>query len=183
MPITTIRLKPLLDTQSLFMLHWSNRESNMKHNRYHGRYFTTGDKTALKVIIASVVFNWVILNLNWATLLPAKAEFISPVSDAKLIEVEKIKYVLPETIEDKICAVFKEDCGTAVRVARCESGLNPKAKNKTSSARGLFQIMSSVHQVKETWLYDADVNINIAHKLYLSSGWNPWISSKGCWGN
>lgn len=28
---------------------------------------------------------------------------------------------------------------TAVRIARCESSLNPNAKNKTSSATGLYQ--------------------------------------------
>lgn len=47
-----------------------------------------------------------------------------------------------ETIETKITNVAKEagiDPETALRIARCESSLNPKAQNKHSSAGGLYQ--------------------------------------------
>lgn len=46
------------------------------------------------------------------------------------------------SIEDKIRIAAKEsgvDEETAVRVARCESTLNPKAQNKHSSASGIYQ--------------------------------------------
>lgn len=46
------------------------------------------------------------------------------------------------SIEDKIRIASREagiDEETAVRIATCESSLNPKAKNKYSSATGLYQ--------------------------------------------
>lgn len=38
------------------------------------------------------------------------------------------------------------DENTAVRIAKCESSLNPKAKNKNSSASGLFQFLIGTWQ-------------------------------------
>jgi hypothetical protein len=86
------------------------------------------------------------------------------------------------SIEEKIKEVFGEDGELMIKVARCESNLNPKAKNSTSSARGLFQILSKLHQVKEQWLYDENVNIAIAKQMFDASGTNPWIASINCWG-
>lgn len=97
--------------------------------------------------------------------------------------VEKPVYVVPETIEDKIRTTFKEDPETAVRIAKCESGLNPKAKNKTSSARGLFQVMQSWHRINEKWLLNEDINIQVAYQLWQEQGWNPWEASRHCWGS
>lgn len=154
----------------------------MQH-RHHGRYTQT-DYTAIKVLLSSILFCWIVLHLNWKEIIPqiyAEPAWADPRSDAKIVEVPY--YITPQTIQEKICAVFTEDCKTALKVAKCESGFNPKAKNKQSSARGLFQIMSSVHQVKEAWLFNPDTNIQIAHDLYIRQGWGPWTSSKSCWGN
>jgi len=67
------------------------------------------------------------------------------------------------------------------KVAFCESGLNPRAKNKNSSATGIFQIMASVHGVSPRFLTDYKVNIAIAKKLYDEQGTNPWNASINCW--
>ena len=102
----------------------------------------------------------------------------------KVEAVEPIKQ--PQTIEEKIRSAFPEDPDMAVKVAFCESSLNPNAKHTNSSASGLFQI------VKGTWngykcgdnKFDPDQNIACARKIYLRNGWGStasWAASKPCW--
>lgn len=85
---------------------------------------------------------------------------------------------------DVVCiirAVFPDDAETgAIRVARCESGLDPAADNPTSSALGLFQI------VRGTWNAYADRewsrtdplhNTLTAYRIWKSDGgsWRQWV--------
>ena len=84
-------------------------------------------------------------------------------------------------VQEEIVRVFGEDT-IMLKVAKCESGFNPKAKNPKSSATGVFQIMSSVHGISPRFLTDYKVNIAIAYKLFKEQGTNPWVSSIGCWG-
>lgn len=68
-------------------------------------------------------------------------------------------------------------------IAQCESGNDPLAKNKTSTAKGLLQILDP------TWrsfscvgnVYDADDNFRCGVKIATRSGLNHWDSSKSCW--
>ncbi len=92
------------------------------------------------------------------------------------------KYLTPKTTEQKIAATFGNEADTALKVAKCESSLNPKAVNKTSSARGLFQIMQSWHKIDQKWLLNEDINIAVAYQLWLEQGWTPWEASRHCWG-
>jgi hypothetical protein len=119
--------------------------------------------------------------------LQAKAAFVSPASDLAVIEreVEKLVEVprLPQSIEEEIRAVFGKDASLMIKVARCESGLKPGAKNKESTATGVFQIMASVHGVRRDWLTNEHINIQIAKALFDASGTNPWNASKSCWGS
>lgn len=118
----------------------------------------------------------------------AQSEFISPLSANHVntvyetVYVEKPVYIQPESIEDKIRATFVEDPDTAVRVAFCESSMNPRARNSTSSARGIYQIMQSWHKINEKWLFNEDVNIAVAYQLWQEQGWRPWEASRHCWG-
>lgn len=102
----------------------------------------------------------------------------------KVEAAEPIKH--PQTIEEKIRSAFPEDPDIAVKVAFCESSLNPNAKHTNSSASGLFQI------IKGTWngykcgdnRFDPDQNIACARKIYLRNGWGStasWAASKPCW--
>lgn len=116
-----------------------------------------------------------------------KPELISPLSAKEYVTVEKIVekpvYVTKDSpIEDQIRAAFGAEGDIAVKVARCESHLNPKAVNKSSSARGLFQIMQSWHKIDQKWLFDPVINIQVAHKLYQEQGWTPWAASNHCHG-
>jgi hypothetical protein len=86
------------------------------------------------------------------------------------------------TTEEKILMVFGEDGEIMIEVAMCESGMNPLAENPNSSATGLFQILSQLHQVKKQWLKNPDTNMVMAKQLFDASGTNPWNASKHCWG-
>jgi hypothetical protein len=157
---------------------------NNKHRtRYHGRYFVTGDYTAIKLLISSVIFSWVILNLNWAKLIPqiyAEPEFADPRSDIKVVEVEKIKYVIPQTIQEEICSVFGKDCPEALRIFTCESGLRPSAKGTNTNGStdvGIAQI-NSIHSIPEAYLKNPHINILVAKQMFDSQGWGPWVCAR-----
>jgi hypothetical protein len=84
------------------------------------------------------------------------------------------------SIADQIRAVFGPYGNQAVAVATCESGLNPNAANPHSTARGLFQFLSS------TWAttsyagyspFNAWANIQAAHQVFVRDGysWREWV--------
>jgi len=79
---------------------------------------------------------------------------------------------------------FPEDPHTAVAVANCESGLNPKAYNPKntngSTDGGLWQI-NSTHDRRLDQLgldkFNPEDATEFARILYEESGWQPWV----CW--
>lgn len=83
-------------------------------------------------------------------------------------------------IADLILKTFKDE--KALRIAICESGLNPNALNdnpKTGDySVGLFQINLYGELAKtrpsEEWLKDPLNNIAYAYELYKKSGYKPW---------
>nr|BBH86028.1 hypothetical protein KTC_07790 [Thermosporothrix sp. COM3] len=84
----------------------------------------------------------------------------------------------PEGIKSIILSVFGSYGDAAIRVAQCESGLNPNAQNP-SGASGLFQIMPG------TWagtpyagqsIFDPTANAQAAYYLFKNDGytWKQW---------
>ena len=88
-------------------------------------------------------------------------------------------------IKATISQVFGPDGPAAIRVATCESGLDPSAYNpisvRGSHAKGLFQIL-----VPSTWRttaqagqspYNADANTLAAHEIFVRDGhsWREWV--------
>lgn len=73
------------------------------------------------------------------------------------------------------------------KIAFCESSNNPKAVSKTSSARGLYQIIISTEELVERNTgkdYDAfnpQDNLEMAEWLLERYGTKPWKSSEWCW--
>lgn len=81
---------------------------------------------------------------------------------------------------------------TAIAICLAESGGDPNAKNKSSSASGLWQIMVSVHEktikdFQNYWssednngkvptIFDPRVNTSVAQQVYINAGrkWTPW---------
>ena len=72
-----------------------------------------------------------------------------------------------------------------IRVAKCESGLRPDAKNGSSTATGIYQIIIGTWDgnrcLGERW--DFKDNIDCAYKLLERRGFQPWNASKHCWDN
>lgn len=72
----------------------------------------------------------------------------------------------------------QETVETALCVMRYESGGNHNAKNPTSSARGLMQILASLWAphfgVSYNDLYKPELNLYIARQIYDSLGWGAW---------
>lgn len=73
----------------------------------------------------------------------------------------------------------------AVKIAQCESQLNPRAKSPTND-HGVFQI-NYVHRrsfesnTGHTWnpnVYHASLNSKYAKDLYNRQGWGPWTCRK-----
>lgn len=80
------------------------------------------------------------------------------------------------------------DPGRFARIAGCESGGDPTARNRSSGAAGLFQ------QLPQYWpgrsaaagypggdVYDPWVNAEVSAWLYASGGSGHWNESRGCW--
>lgn len=75
-----------------------------------------------------------------------------------------------------------------LRIAKCESGYNQYSKNKSSTASGVFQYLSS------TWagtdqgklglsVFNADANVKAAVSyIAVHKSTSPWNASKHCWG-
>jgi hypothetical protein len=68
-------------------------------------------------------------------------------------------------------------------IARCESGGDPQAKNPTSSAKGLLQIIDSTwenFQCNGDPLNGED-NLRCGRKILINSGIHHWNPSRACW--
>lgn len=83
------------------------------------------------------------------------------------------------SVSGMINTAFGSYASQALRVAQCESSLNPSATNSSSGAAGVFQFMAS------TWAgtsyagysrYNAWANINAAHQVFVRDGysWREW---------
>ncbi|MES2006771.1 MAG: hypothetical protein V4436_01540 [Patescibacteria group bacterium] len=97
-----------------------------------------------------------------------------------------------QTVEQYVREYFADEPIMA-EIASCESqfrqfGKDGKIiKNPTSSAVGLFQIMSSIHSTFADDklgldIYSLQGNAAYARYLFDRQGTTPWDSSKPCWG-
>lgn len=71
-------------------------------------------------------------------------------------------------------------------IAKCESGGDARAQNKSSSASGLYQFIDGTWKAyggSTARAKDASVaeQRRIAEKAFAAEGYTPWASSKGCW--
>lgn len=86
----------------------------------------------------------------------------------------------PQSIPGMIYAAFGPQYGAqALRVARCESSLNPNARSTVSTAKGLFQFLDSTWRGSPYWRYspyNAWASIQAAHWLFTRDGysWREW---------
>lgn len=106
---------------------------------------------------------------------------IWPENKEKIMEVKETP---AETIK-RVCIDHGLDPALALRVAKCESGLNPNAKNVNmdgSIDRGLFQINSKYHsEVSPDEAFDAEFSANFFCKQFKIGMLSDWNASKTCW--
>lgn len=83
------------------------------------------------------------------------------------------------SIEQLICS-YSWDCATALRVAHCESRLNPAVVSSGGGNLGLFQV-NTIHRSRwEAMGYSradmltAGPNVAVAYSLWSEQGWRPW---------
>lgn len=108
-----------------------------------------------------------------------------------IITPEQIK---PLTIEEKIIAKAEEygySTTTALAIAKAESGLNPDAKNKESSASGVYQYINGTFLSFCVQLYgltdslankdNPDIQIECAIRMLSEGGEGHWDASKHIW--
>lgn len=75
----------------------------------------------------------------------------------------------------------------ALRIAQCESGFNQYAKNKSSTASGVYQWLSSSWRSQPASeggtvsVFDAEANIKAAVWLIANGKTSPWNASRSCW--
>ena len=93
-----------------------------------------------------------------------------------------------ETVEQTIRRIAKDegiDPDLAVRVAKCESGLNPGAKHVNPAGsvdRGLFQINSRWHkEVSDETAFDIERSTRFFCKSFKEGHLSWWNASKKCW--
>lgn len=91
-------------------------------------------------------------------------------------------------MEDTIRRVAQEegvDPNLAVRVAKCESGLDPTAKNKNkggSEDRGLFQWNNYYHKgISNECAYDPECATRKFCKAVKNGHLDWWSATKKCW--
>jgi hypothetical protein len=70
------------------------------------------------------------------------------------------------------------------KIARCESGNDPLAKNKSSSAKGLLQILDGTWESFQCTgdVLDPEDNMRCGVKIAMLSGLHHWDESRKCWG-
>lgn len=82
------------------------------------------------------------------------------------------------SMEAIIADVFGPYAAKAIRIATCESGLNPNARNR-SGASGLFQVMMPMHADlfdKPSDVFDPYANTRAAFSLSNGgTSWSAWV--------
>jgi LysM repeat protein len=86
---------------------------------------------------------------------------------------------LSGSYQNMIDQVFGQYGAQAVRVAMCESTMNPNAYNGILGAAGLFQIIPSTFagtSYAGQSRYNPEVNIRAAHEIFVRDGysWSEW---------
>ncbi|MGZ3582636.1 MAG: transglycosylase SLT domain-containing protein [Ktedonobacterales bacterium] len=83
------------------------------------------------------------------------------------------------SVQNQIRAVFGPYAGQALNIARCESGFNPSAVNRSSDAEGVFQFLASTWRGTSYAGYsrmNASANIHAAYQIFVRDGhsWREW---------
>lgn len=110
---------------------------------------------------------------------PAPSRAVTPPAQPRRAPVATAAPQPTGSIQQAICDAFRSACAWALRVAKCESGFNPRATN--GSHRGLFQISTRWHAARTQrmgytleQLWEVGPNISVALAIYNEQGPGPW---------
>jgi hypothetical protein len=83
------------------------------------------------------------------------------------------------SVQNQIRAVFGPYAGRALRIAACESGFNPSAASRISTAKGVFQFLNGTWATTSYRNYspfNAWANIRAAYEVFTRDGhsWREW---------
>lgn len=144
------------------------------------------DTSGIKLLTATVALGltlWVIGTPPQVPISPADHAYAAE----QTIEPTATPKPKPTDPEGLIKYYFVSEGERAVKVAFCESSLDPRKTSSTSTASGLFQILKgtwSAYQCEGNPL-NADDNIKCAYKIYQANGWGSsasWGASQHCHG-
>lgn len=88
---------------------------------------------------------------------------------------------LASSPEALIRKTFGDQADNAIRVADCESQLDPTRIGDTHMAKysyGLFQINRTWHDYSPETLLNAQRNVEIAKEIYDKGGWSRWTCGR-----
>lgn len=108
-----------------------------------------------------------------------------PLTQIPTIPTQPIDQISITNLITKICQEEEVDPNLALRVAKCESGLRPDAKNVNapdSIDRGLFQINSKWHpEITDAQAYNPEFSIRFFCQAVKANKLDMWNASKTCW--
>lgn len=115
--------------------------------------------------------------------------FFTPIDEPKIDVSKYIQRTLTnEELVVKYAKKYNVDAWLALRIWYCESGLRANAKNKHSSASGVYQHLRRYRpaRAKKYWrawasVFNAEANIAVSMWMLKHQWTSPWNSSRHCW--
>ncbi len=109
---------------------------------------------------------------------PASSEFYSKEPEIKVLAttIRAPKYLPISAVAEPLTEILSI-------ISKCESGNNPLAKNPSSSAKGLLQILDGTWQSFqcEGNVLNGNDNFQCGLKIAQESGLHHWNASRSCW--
>ena len=159
------------------------------------RRYLTNRQQLRSVLIAKILLSFIFISAAIAIALQSikQPRWVSPKATGRTneIKVQEVKAIEIPCDYDPITylrcrgrqlGINDFTISKIIRVAQCESHLNPDALNKNTNGTfdvGIFQI-NTVHGQKN--MTDFVKNIDYGFKLFQEQGFSPWLSSAKCWG-
>ena len=157
----------------------------IKLNHYHRK--TTRNTQVTIFVILAFMLGFITLGV----FLMAYIGFTrvnEPLLDPSAGKVESVQISCEDPIGYVRCKYYKgelteKEAQTLIAIAKPESGYNPKAKNRRSTASGVFQILAGTwyhhNCIGDKWNFKD--NTECAVKVLRSEGVGAWVSSRSQW--
>ncbi len=150
-------------------------------------------KTKIKLVVARVkVVGFRLFLVSLGVVIGASGVYVYQEAP-KLLEGHTVTYnnvprvqaqevAKVETVEETIRRVAGDfpEVETLVNIAFCESSFDRLAENKTSSAKGVFQILD-MHGLTAVERFDVETSTKWAVNKVTKDGFKAWNASKHCW--